>query len=207
MNIDLYISFVMAAGFLAILPGPGVLFVLSQTVTGGKRAGVSASVGTGFGGMFHVLAGAIGFSALVYSSALAFEVIKIFGALYLFFLGLKVLKDGDHVTSESSQKLNLKVRSFKQGVVTETLNPKTAMFFLALIPQFIDPNIDVAVQFALLGATSVVLNTLVDLLVVSVAGVLVNKLYRSRKFEHWTRSLSSVGYFALGFLALKSTRD
>lgn len=101
VNTTLFVSFVAAAGLLAIVPGPGVLFVLAQTTKGGKATGLSASLGTAIGGLFHVMAGAVGLSALVYSSSIAFEVVKVLGAFYLFFLGLKSLREKKSLSIES----------------------------------------------------------------------------------------------------------
>lgn len=207
MNLTLYFSFVAAAALLAIIPGPGILFVLAQTSKGGKSAGISASLGTGIGGMFHVLAGAIGFSAIVYSSAIAFEVVKILGALYLFFLGWKALREKQTISAASLATIKFEAESLKQGIVTEALNPKTALFFLALIPQFIDPAGNVAFQFFLLGTTSVILNTSVDLLVVFSSDFLITQLRRSKFAANSFKYVSSAGYFGLGLLALRTSRE
>lgn len=207
MTITLYISFVAAAGLLAIIPGPGILFVLAQTSKGGKSAGFSASLGTAIGGMFHVFAGAVGISALVYSSSVAFEVIKTLGGLYLFFLGWKALREKQTISIESLAKVQFKSESLKQGIVTEALNPKTALFFLALIPQFINPANNVALQFFILGTTSVILNTSVDLFVVLSSDFLISYLRRSRFAANSFKYISSAGYFGLGLLALRTTRE
>ena len=94
---------------------------------------MSASLGTAIGGMFHVFAGAVGLSALVYSSSIAFEIVKTLGAFYLFFLGFRTLREKKGISIESLSGVQFQSESLKQGVITEFLNPKTALFFLALI--------------------------------------------------------------------------
>lgn len=207
MNTTLYVSFVAAAGLLAIVPGPGVLFVLAQTTKGGKATGLSASLGTAIGGLFHVMAGAVGLSALVYSSSIAFEVVKVLGAFYLFFLGLKSLREKKSLSIESLACIDSQRESLKQGIITEFLNPKTALFFLALIPQFIDPSGHVAVQFAVLGTTSVLLNTSVDIGVVLASDLLISQLRRSERTARSFKYISSAGYFGLGLVALRTSRQ
>lgn len=206
MNLTHYISFIAAAGILAMIPGPGVLFVLAQTSKGGKSAGFSGSLGTAIGGMLHVLAGAVGFSALMYSSAIGFGTIKTLGALYLFFLGWKTLREKRDISLESLERIRFESESLRQGVITEALNPKTALFFLALIPQFIDPTSTVALQFLLLGTTSVILNTSVDLLVVLSSDLLILQLRRSKFTAESFKYASSAGYLGLGLLALRTSR-
>jgi threonine/homoserine/homoserine lactone efflux protein len=207
MELSQYFLFIAAAGLLAVIPGPGILFVLAQTSKGGKNAGISASLGTGIGGMFHVFAGAVGISTIVYSSAVAFEVVKILGAMYLFFLGWKALREKQTISAESLAKIKLESESLKQGVITEALNPKTALFFLALIPQFINPTGSVAFQFFVLGTTSVILNTTVDLLVVFSSDFLIAQLRRSKFAANSFKYVSSAGYIGLGLLALRTVRE
>jgi threonine/homoserine/homoserine lactone efflux protein len=207
MTFKLFLSFVAAAGVLAIIPGPGVLFVLAQTSKGGKSAGLNASIGTAIGGMFHVLAGAVGLSALVYSSSIAFEVVKTLGAFYLFYLGLKSLREKKTISMESLSGIQFQGESLKQGIITEFLNPKTALFFLALIPQFINPNANVAFQFFVLGTTSVLLNTSVDFSVVFASDFFVSQLRKSERVAKSFKYISSAGYFGLGLVALRTSRD
>lgn len=192
---------------LAIIPGPGVLFVLAQTSKGGKSAGFSASLGTALGGMVHVVAGAAGVSAIVYSSSLAFEVVKTLGALYLFFLSWKTFSEKQIITAESLEKVQFQSESLRQGAITEALNPKTALFFLALIPQFIGAKSLVAFHFLILGTTTVVLNTAVDLLVVQFSGFLIQQLRTSKVAGKSFKYLSASGYFGLGILALRTARE
>src|SRR4051812_41277333 len=159
-----------AAFLLAVTPGPGLFYVAARTLAGGRAEGVASSFGTGLGGMVHVLAGSLGVSALVLASAELFTVLKLAGAAYLVWLGLRTVRAArrDVATGPAGAAAPPvgPRRAFREGVLVEALNPKTAGFFLAFIPQFVDPAAGgVALQFLLLGFVSVALNTLADIAV------------------------------------------
>jgi threonine/homoserine/homoserine lactone efflux protein len=158
--------FLAAALLIAISPGPGILYVAARTLAGGRAEGIASSVGTGIGGFVHVLAGAVGVSALVMASAEAFTVLKLLGAAYLVWLGIKTIRAAKAGTELlHAVAARGRARALREGILVEALNPKTAAFFLAFIPQFIDPAGSVALQFVLLGTISVALNTAVDVIV------------------------------------------
>ena len=161
-----------AALLLAITPGPGIFYVAARSLAGGRAEGIASSFGTALGGLVHVLAGALGVSALVLASAELFTALKLLGAAYLVWLGLRTTMDArrgagpDNLAGGSSAPAMGTRRAFREGVVVEALNPKTAVFFLAFIPQFLDPSAGaVALPFILLGCISVTLNTLADIVV------------------------------------------
>jgi len=161
-----------AALLLAITPGPGIFYVAARSLAGGRVEGIASSFGTALGGLVHVVAGALGVSALVLASAELFTALKLFGAAYLVWLGLRTIMDAwrsggpDYVAGGISAPAMGTRRAFREGVVVEALNPKTAAFFLAFIPQFLDPSAGVvALPFILLGCISVALNTLADIVV------------------------------------------
>jgi len=156
--------FLAAALLIAVTPGPGILYVAARTLAGGRPEGLASSFGNGVGGLFHVAAGAVGISALVMASAEAFTVLKIVGALYLVWLGLKTWREA-HAIAPVEVTLTGARRAFREGILVEALNPKTAAFFLAFIPQFVDPAGNVAQQFIALGLVSVALNTGADIVV------------------------------------------
>ena len=161
--------FLAAAVVVAVTPGPGIFYVAARTLAGGREEGLASSVGTGFGGLVHVVAGAAGVSAIVMASAEAFTVLKFAGAFYLVWLGIKTIREARIAVPRGVGATGAR-RAFREGVVVEALNPKTAAFFLAFIPQFVDPAGNVALQFVLLGFVSVVLNTLADIAVAFAAG-------------------------------------
>ena len=156
----------MAAAVLALTPGPGMAYVVARTVAGGRQEGLASCLGTGLGGMLHVLAAALGLSVLLAQSALAFSIIKYVGAAYLVYLGVRLLMqktpEGDS-TPVSPQGAR---RAFAEGILVEALNVKTALFFLAFLPQFTTPAEPLLLQLVLLGSICVALNTLVDVMAV-----------------------------------------
>jgi threonine/homoserine/homoserine lactone efflux protein len=160
--------FIAAALLIAVTPGPGILYVAARTLAGGRSVGLASTLGTGLGGLLHVVAGAAGVSALVMASAEAFAFLKIVGAVYLVWLGVKTIRAARVKFPIDTRAGNSK-SAFRQGVLIEALNPKTAAFFLAFIPQFIDLAQAVATQFVVLGLISVALNTAVDIVVVYAA--------------------------------------
>jgi threonine/homoserine/homoserine lactone efflux protein len=147
---------------VALTPGPGIFYIVARTLAGGRAEGLASSVG--LGGLVHVFAGALGLSALVLASAEAFTALKIAGAVYLIWLGTKTWREG-RATEPTEVTTTGSRRAFRESIIVEALNPKTAAFFLAFIPQFVDPAGHVATQFVVLGLISVALNTGVDLVV------------------------------------------
>jgi len=161
--------FTATALAIAISPGPGILYVAARTLAGGRSEGLASSFGTGLGGLVHVAAGAVGVSALVMASAEAFTLLKLAGAVYLVWLGIKAIREARR-PFEATPVTTGTARAFREGILVEALNPKTAAFFLAFLPQFVDPSAGpVWLQFLLLGLISVTLNTAVDVVVALLA--------------------------------------
>lgn len=163
-DLSSFALFLAAAVFVAVTPGPGIFYVAARALAGGRTEGLASSFGTGVGGLVHVLGGAVGVSALIMASAEAFTLLKLAGALYLIWLGIKTWREARAVEIGGIETTGAK-RAFREGILVEALNPKTAAFFLAFIPQFVDPAGNVALQFAVLGLISVSLNTLADVVV------------------------------------------
>ena len=159
-----FFLFLTAALVLAITPGPGIFYVLARSVAGGRREGILSSLGTFLGGLVHTAAAAIGLSAILAASALAYNVVRYAGAAYLVYLGVMMIinRNQDAPDTASSTGSN----PVAQGLMTEVLNPKTALFFLSFIPQFVDAGHGHVVgQFLVLGVISVGLNTGADIFV------------------------------------------
>ncbi len=183
--------FLTAALLLAVAPGPGMLYVLARSLAGGKREGVLSALGTFLGGMVHVLAAALGVSIILAKSALAFATVKYLGAAYLCFLGVRMILDARrekvNAPEASAEDIPRSVKPARnplwQGVATEVLNPKTALFFLSFIPQFVNRGSgQVFLQFLVLGSISVVMNTTADLMVIALAGLWENGFAPRRRF-------------------------
>jgi threonine/homoserine/homoserine lactone efflux protein len=189
--------FLSAAILLAIAPGPGMLYVLARTLAGGRREGLLSALGTFLGGMVHVLAAAAGISIILTKSAVTFATVKYLGALYLCFLGVRMILDARKDCNISVAKLPGGRNPFWQGVITEVLNPKTALFFLSFIPQFVNrAGGHVFMQFVVLGMTSVALNTAADIVVTLLAGPLGQRIRGSQRFRRRQRTLT--GAFMIG---------
>ena len=160
--------FLAAALVIAAIPGPGILYVTARTLSGGSSVGIASTLGTALGGMVHVVAGAVGISAIILASAELFTALKFLGALYLVWLGVRTFREAGNLAVTGEERINAS-RAFREGILVEALNPKTAAFFLAFIPQFIDPAANPALQFVALGLISVALNTLADFVAVGLA--------------------------------------
>jgi threonine/homoserine/homoserine lactone efflux protein len=194
-----FILFLSAALMLAVMPGPGTLYVLGRTLNGGRREGINSALGTFLGGLVHAVAAAVGLSALLVESATAFQIVRYAGAAYLIYLGIAMVRNRHLRLAESDIPMRNDHQSLFQGITTEILNPKTALFFLSFIPQFIVPEKGhTALQFLALGAISVALNTAVDLVVLFFAAALARRLQCSQSFNTKQRTASGLGMIGLG---------
>jgi len=202
--------FLTAAVMLAIAPGPGMLYVLARSLAGGKREGVLSAFGTFVGGMVHVIAAALGVSIILAKSAAAFATVKYVGAAYLCFLGVRMILDARKEKAPAEAlDMSLPVRNpLWQGVATEVLNPKTALFFLSFIPQFVNRGGGhVFLQFVALGTTSVVMNTTADLIVIALAGPLGARIRASTTFRRRQRTVTGAIMIGLGtYLATSESK-
>ncbi len=186
-----------------------MLYVLSRTLAGGKREGILSSLGTLLGGMVHVVAAAAGLSVVLATSAIAFSLVKYCGAGYLIYLGLKLILNANRDLDHSSLPVTkAKGSPFVQGIVTEVLNPKTALFFLSFIPQFVPRQMGHAFAgFVILGSISVILNTAGDLMAVMLAAPLKQLFARSRTAQLRQRQASGAAMVALGaYVAVSDSR-
>jgi len=201
-----WVVFLSAAFLLAIVPGPGMLYVLSRSLAGGRREGILSALGTLVGGLMHVLAAAAGISILLAQSALAFASVKYAGAAYLCFLGVRMIMDRGSGRELPTDRLRTARRPFRQGIVTETLNPKTALFFLSFIPQFVDHhNGHIFRQFVELGTVSVFLNTSADLVVIMLTAPLGERIRSSYVFRRRQRTVT--GFIMIGLGTYLATSD
>jgi threonine/homoserine/homoserine lactone efflux protein len=189
--------FLGAAILLAVAPGPGMLYVLARTMAGGRREGVLSSFGTFVGGLVHVAAAATGLSLILATSAAAFGIVKYAGAAYLIYLGIRMIlgaRDDETVIQPARPR-----SPFWQGIATEVLNPKTALFFLAFVPQFVSrQHGGVFWQFLLLGTISVSLNTACDLVVTFLAAPIGARLRASAILRRRQRTATGLVLIGLG---------
>lgn len=172
-----FLVFLAAALTLAIAPGPGMLYVAARSISGGRAEGLASSFGTALGGFVHVIGGAIGISAILMASANIFTALKVVGALYLIWLGIRTWRQAGFDLTDIEVKAAGCRRAFVEGIFVEMFNPKTAAFFLAFVTQFVDPaRGNVALQFIILGAVSVTLNTTPDIVIALFAGKVRRRL-------------------------------
>lgn len=204
-ELQTFALFLAAATIVAVTPGPGIFYIVARTLAGGRTEGLASSVGLGLGGFVHVLAGAIGISALLMASAEAFTALKIAGAFYLIWLGIKAWREA-RVAAPTEVRTTGTGRALREGILVEALNPKTAAFFLAFIPQFVDTAMNVALQFVVLGAISVGLNTGVDLIVTRWAAKARDGLARRPTFIARARQTSGAVMCGLGAALLAARR-
>jgi threonine/homoserine/homoserine lactone efflux protein len=202
-----FIAFLIAATVLAITPGPGIAYVVARTVAGGRAEGLASCIGTGLGGMLHVLAAAVGLSLVVAQSAIAFTLVKYLGAAYLVYLGVRILMRRQADDAEQSVSAQGARRALMEGIVVEALNVKTALFFLAFLPQFVTPGGPLVPQLVLLGSICVALNTLVDVIAMMAAERLLDSgAARAARARLMTR-VSGVTMIGLGVILATARRQ
>ena len=199
--------FVVASAVLLLTPGPAVLFIVARSVEQGRAAGLVSVLGIHLGTIVHITAAAVGLSALLVSSALAFAVVKYLGAAYLIWMGLRTLlaKDPDlHAPAVRAAPLR---RIFRDGFVVNLFNPKTAIFFLSFLPQFVDPSRGALHwQILVLGLTFMGLGMISDGMFALVAGSAGDFLRRNRRFLRIQRWFAGTSFIGLGVTAALATR-
>jgi threonine/homoserine/homoserine lactone efflux protein len=194
--------FVVAAIVLLLTPGPAVLYIVTRSVEQGRVAGLVSALGVHVGTLVHVAAAALGVSALLVSSALAFDIVKYLGAVYLIYLGIRKLLGRDQTATGQALAPRSLRRLFGQGVVVNVLNPKTALFFLAFLPQFVDVSKGaVGLQILVLGLIFVALGVMSDGLYAVAAGAAGAWLKRDNRILRAERYVSGSVFVGLGVTA------
>jgi threonine/homoserine/homoserine lactone efflux protein len=193
-------AFILVVLVLFLIPGPAVLLTLTQTVKGGLRAGIITGVGIAVGDLIHTFAAVLGLSAILMTSALAFEMVKYLGAAYLIFLGIKALLEKTKKLEQPTAKKENPAVSFRQALLIELLNPKTALFFVAFLPQFVQPGgAPVVYQLLSLGLVFVLMSILYTSFLAFLASSLGNKLFsRKDKMSRWQGKVVGTIYIGLG---------
>ena len=200
-------AFLVAAILLAVTPGPGIAYVVARTAAGGRSEGLASCLGTCLGGLLHVLAAAFGLSVLIAQSALAFNLLKYLGAAYLVYLGIRMWLRQEPTAAVATMAPPGARRALVEGIVVEALNVKTALFFLAFLPQFVDPGAALVPQLVLLGSLCVALNTFVDVVAVFAAHRLLrSEAARAARARMMTR-MSGVTMMGLGAFLVLARRE
>ncbi len=200
MSWDTYLLFVGASFLLCVSPGPDMAYMLSRCMAQGPRAGMAAALGINAGCYVHLLAAITGLSAILMTSALAFTVVKWLGAAYLVYLGIQAILDRSTPDLALSKLKGRSMRTiFWQGFWSDVLNPKVAVFFLALLPQFIDPRTgNPIVQLVVLGLTVNMIGIAVNLALVALSSRVTAGLRRNERMALWLRRLMGTIFIGLG---------
>jgi len=193
--------FLVSGILLNLTPGPDTVYILGRSIAHGREAGVASALGISVGSIFHTGAAALGLSAILATSAIAFGTIKLIGAAYLVFLGLKMILDRrKQLSLPSNFRRRTTMAAFRQGILTNILNPKVALFFLAFLPQFIDPASSTKVPaFILLGLTFVTTGTIWCLVLAWFASVFSERLRKNEMISQWLNRTAGALFIFLGF--------
>jgi threonine/homoserine/homoserine lactone efflux protein len=202
------VTYVLVVVALFLVPGPAVLLTIARGISGGARVGIATGAGIAVGDALHTLLAVLGLSAILMASALAFQIVKYLGVAYLIYLGIcAFLEPTGDIDLPNVQRVT-PLRAFRQAVLTEVLNPKTALFFLAFLPQFVDPARGaVWAQLLVLGAIFVVMSIAYTSLLALAAASVAGRLLRHRAIGRWRGKLMGIIYLGLGVqLALQEQR-
>ncbi len=191
--------FSLASIILALTPGPDMLFIATRSMAQGRSAGIVSALGVHTGVLVHTLAAALGLSALIAASAAALSIIKYAGAAYLIYLGLKTMAGRAETLALNSADFSRLRQIYFQGLITNLLNPKVILFFLAFLPQFVDPSVGhISLQLIFLGVLMVMVTLPIDL-GVGLAGGTVGKWLNNRvQVQHTSKWFTGALFIALG---------
>lgn len=200
------VTFGIASIALLVIPGPAVIYVLNRSVADGRNAALAGVAGLEIGNFMHVIAATLGLSAIIAASATAFTTIKWAGAAYLVYVGVRTLLVTPTPPDSKSASATAR-KSFTQGIVVNTLNPKVALFFLSYLPQFIDPDRgSPALQSFVLGTLFVILGSMTDATYALTASALRDRLLSGRALPFVQRYVAGSVFVALGVVASTARR-
>ena len=201
------LAFLLASLALAATPGPGVLYILTRTLAQGKRAGLTSVAGVALGNLGNAMGASLGLATLFAVSSMAFTIVKLAGAAYLLYLGFRALRPSKLLPAQARYPRPEFGRIFREGFLVALLNPKTAIFFAAFLPQFMDPGASAMVQSACLGAAFVLVAAMTDTGYVLAATLVAPAIGASHRSAAWGRVATAGIYFGLGiFTAVSGTR-
>ena len=191
--------FLLASLALLLTPGPAVLYIVARSINQGRMAGIVSVLGVETANFFHASAAALGLSAILLSSALAFDIVKYLGAAYLIYLGFrKIVAWEDHTKTEVGEQESLS-RIYSQGFVVNLFNPKTALFFFAFLPQFVNTsNGNITLQIFLLGIIFVIMAIITDSAFAIISSLIANQLNANKNFARNQRYFTGLIYISLG---------
>lgn len=213
MDLNYWLIFLSASFALNIAPGPDLLFIFTKTVSGGKKVGIAASLGVCTGALFHVVIAAVGLSAILFTSAIAFTFVKIIGVTYLLYLAYQAFTTAG-ISFEIDKKKATQIHSesafqaFKQGVLIDILNPKVAIFFMAFLPQFLrEGHGSNSYQLLLLGSIVILIAIIVEAVFVLFASKISHQFRENPKYNQWLNRVVGTVFIALGIKLAVSTNN
>jgi RhtB (resistance to homoserine/threonine) family protein len=209
MGVENFLSFIITALIFIMTPGIDTIFILNKSIGQGRRAGIYSTLGINTGVLVHTIFAALGLSLIVAKSAFAFMVLKYLGAAYLIYLGItKIISKTNIVhTAVAEQTLHTNKQNFISGLITNVLNPKVALFFLAFFPQFINPKlINTPAPFIILGLTYALLGVLWFLVVALFSAAFARKFTDNPKMSKWMNTASGVVFIMMGIKIAFSKR-
>lgn len=201
-NITNYYGFILSVILLSITPGADTVFILTKSIAGGYKQGLASVAGIVCGLFVHTSLAAFGLSVILMTSAVLFNIVKIAGAAYLIYLGIMALKSKSKINLENKGEIVPFFTTFRQGFFTNILNPKVALFFLALLPQFVKSNAESAVPFLILGFTFIFIGSLWSLFLVW-ASARMSQALRQSKFSFYLNKAAGIIFIALGLNILR----
>lgn len=199
-DIDILIAFVLTTAAFAFIPGPAMLYAAARTMAGGRKAGLMAVLGIHIGAYAHVIAAAAGLSFLFHAVPLLYSAVKLAGTAYLIWLGISMFRAKDAKEEAAARPERSARKAFVQSIAVEVLNPKTAIFFMAFLPQFIDgtASLPLWAQLAILGAIVNAIFTLADIVGVLLAGLIVSRLKQSSRAQRLVQRTGGTVLVGLG---------
>lgn len=205
-SLDSIVAFAIASLALLVIPGPAVLYVINRSIADGRSTALAAVAGLEIGNFMHVVAATLGLSAVIAASATAFGVVKWIGAGYLIYTGIRTLSRKPAAFNEEQKTLSRR-KSFTQGIIVNTFNPKVALFFLSFLPQFIDEKLgSAALQSLILGSMFVAIGLCTDGLYAILASALRTTLLRGKSLPFVQRYVAGSVFIALGLIASTTRR-
>jgi threonine/homoserine/homoserine lactone efflux protein len=193
------ITFITASIIIILAPGPAQALVLTRTINEGRKAGIITAIGLNTAIFVHAIAAAVGLSAILATSASAYTIVKYLGAAYLIYLGIKAFAKQERVESSANTQGRGSTGLFTKAFITGVLNPKVALFFLAFVPQFVDPRHGwVILQFITLGAILAIMDIVYESLLASIAATMSNRFTQDGKFSVWRQRITGTVLIGLG---------
>ena len=203
-----YPTFILSSILLNLTPGSDIIYVICRSLSGGRKIGVISAIGICTGILLHTMLAALGLSAILASSAAAFNIMKILGSAYLIIMGIKALIQKNSILDlDKTETVISPMKTFREGVLTNALNPKVALFFLAFLPQFVSPdNTFGPLPFMLLGFTFFTTSIIWCLILAFVSSFAYNFIMKNKKTGKIATKATSVIYIALGLNVLRTTK-